>query len=306
MQTNWILSRRTFLQKTGVAGALMSLGAWPGCSAGSNPVLRLGLLTDTHYADREPAGLRFYRESIPKMQECIERMNREKVDFVVHIGDFKDEDPEPDEKRTLSFLNRLEDVFSQFQGPRYHVLGNHDIDSISKEQFLARVENTGIPSSASYYSFDKRGFHFVVLDANFREDGVAYEKGNFTWTDTYIPSEQRNWLREDLNQTNKPTIVFVHQILDPEQTIEHQVKNAAEVRQILEESGRVIAVFQGHQHEGAYHLVNDVHYYTLLAMVDYSGEENNSYAILDVFPNGDLVVNGYRRVKDWEMKNVAS
>ena len=29
--------------------------------------LRFGIITDSHYADREPAGTRFYRDALPKM-----------------------------------------------------------------------------------------------------------------------------------------------------------------------------------------------------------------------------------------------
>lgn len=303
---NWSLSRRTFLKASAATTALLTLGGWPACSSESGIVLRIGLLTDTHYADRPAAGVRYYRESLNKIAECVSRMNQEKADFAVHIGDFKDEDAEPVETRTLQYVSKLEQAFALFQGPRYHVLGNHDIDSISKEQFLTRVENTGIPSDQSYYSFDQKDFHFVVLDATFRQDGVPYDKGNFEWTDTYIPPAQLDWLREDLNNTQLPVIVFVHQLLDPEQTIEHRIKNDAEVRQILEDSGQVLAVFQGHQHKGGYHLVNGIHYYTLIAMVDGSGPENNSYAILDVYTNGDLIVNGFRKTEDRALTNKIS
>jgi hypothetical protein len=40
-----------------------------------------------------------------------------------------------------------------------------DADSISKEQFSDSVENTGINAGRTYYSFDFKGAHFVVLDA---------------------------------------------------------------------------------------------------------------------------------------------
>ena len=304
MKNTWIISRRQFLKASSSAALLLTTGAYWACNDPNKPILRIGLVTDTHYADREPAGVRYYRESIPKLQECVNLMNQEKVDLMVHIGDFKDEDPEPQEASTLQYVSDLEAVYAQFKGPRYHVLGNHDLDSINKDQFLERVENTGIDPTSSYYSFDQNGIHIIILDATFRQDGTAYDKGNFEWTDTFIPHEQLNWLQEDLAETNKLTLVFVHQLLDPEQTIEHQVKNAAKVRKILENSGRVLAVFQGHQHEGGYHLINNIHYYTLQAVVDHSGTENNSYAILEVKPTGDLVVNGYRRAEGREMGKI--
>lgn len=298
---DWVLTRRTFLKTTAATATLMALGSWPSCHNEPEIALRAGLLTDTHFARRPSNNTRYYEESLAKLREAVELMNREKVDLAVHIGDFKDEDPEPVESRTLGYVSELEQAFSAFGGPRYHVLGNHDMDSISKEQFLVRVENTGIESGRSYYSFDQKGFHFIILDANFRQDGAPYDKGNFDWKDTNIPEDQLDWLRTDLAATQLPAIIFVHQLLDPEQTIEHRIRNGAAVRAVLEDAGRVLAVFQGHQHQGGYHLVNGIHYYTLPAMVEGSGPENSSYAILDIHSNGDLVLNGYRRATDREM-----
>ncbi len=298
MKPTWTLSRKTFLKACAGTAVVGTVGALAGCKPSNGPVLRIGLVSDTHYADRPPAGIRFYKESISKFQECVEKMNEEQVDFMVHIGDFKDEDSEPVESRTLQYVHDLEAVYAQFKGPRYHVLGNHDIDSISKKQFLGAIENTGVDPQATYYSFDKEGYHFVVLDATFRQDGVAYDKGNFDWKDTFIPEEQLSWLAADLEATDQPTLVFVHQLLDSEQTIEHQIKNAAAVRKVLEASKKVLAVFHGHQHKGGHHEINGIHYYTMKAVVDNSGPENNSYAILEVNRSGDLTVKGYRRIED--------
>jgi len=100
--------------------------------------LRFGIVTDIHYADTAVRGLHHYRESMDKLAECIAFMNDKKVDFLVELGDFKDEDKPAFEGSTLSYLEDIEKVFGQFNENRYHVLGNHDLDSISKEQFLAR------------------------------------------------------------------------------------------------------------------------------------------------------------------------
>ena len=161
----------------------------------------LAIVTDCHYADADAAGTRFYRESLDKLSECVERMNAEEVDFLVELGDFKDQDRKPVENRTLGYLQKVEAVFRGFSGPRYHVLGNHDMDSLSKRQFLENVENTGIDADRSYYSFDVRGLHCIVLDANYRADGSDYDHGNFDWTDANIPSHELDWLRQDLAAT---------------------------------------------------------------------------------------------------------
>ena len=218
-------------------------------------------------------------------------MNEQKVDFLVELGDFKDQDSPPTEQKTLSYLRAIETIFCKFNGPTYHVLGNHDLDSLSKAQFMTNIENTGIGSDTSYYSFDSNGVHFVVLDANYKSDGADYDHGNFDWTDANIPPAELQWLRRDLAASRGAVIVLIHQLLDG--TGSHYVKNAAEVRQVLEQSGRILAVFQGHQHNGGYSQIEGIHYYTLKAVVEGSGPESNSYAIVEANPDGSITVTGY-------------
>jgi 3',5'-cyclic AMP phosphodiesterase CpdA len=255
--------------------------------------VKFGIVTDCHYADADTAGTRFYRHSLEKLAECVEAMNAQQVDFLVELGDFKDQDSPPIERKTLSYLRAVESVFCKLKGPAYHVLGNHDLDSLSKAQFLNNIENTGINSSKSFYSFDFSGVHFVVLDANYKSDGSDYDHGNFDWTDANIPSHELQWLKRDLATSRGAVIVLIHQLLDGAGS--HYVNNAAEVRQILEQSSRVLAVFQGHRHDGSYSQIERIHYYTLKAVVEGSGLENNSYAIVEVQPDMSITVTGYRK-----------
>jgi predicted phosphodiesterase len=294
---NWVITRRGFLKAS--AATLAGITIAP-LSCTQRAALgrrrgnaRFGIVTDSHYADAEAVGSRYYRHSLDKLTECIELMNTQKVDFLIELGDFKDQDKPPVEQKTITYLQAVETVFQKFNGPTYHVLGNHDMDSISKEQFLTNVENTGIDQSKSYYSFDFNGLHFVVLDANYKTDGTDYNHGNFDWTDTNIPPAELNWLREDLAAARWPTIVFIHQLLDGTGSV--YVNNATDIRQILEQSGKVTAVFQGHHHEGSYSYIEGIHYYTLKAMVEGPGEENNSYAIVEFLPDHSTTITGYRK-----------
>ena len=255
--------------------------------------VRFGIVTDCHYADADTVGTRFYRYSLDKLGECVEAMNEQQVDFIVELGDFKDQDSPPAEQKTLSYLQAVESVFCKFDGPTYHVLGNHDQDSLSKVQFLTNIENTGIDPGRSYYSFDSNGVHFVVLDANYKSDGTDYDHGNFDWTDANVPPAELQWLRRDLAASSGPVIVLIHQLLDGAGS--HYVNNAAEVRQILEQSGRILAVFQGHYHDGGYSLIEGIHYYTLKAVVEGPGQKNNSYAIVEIRPDISITVTGYRK-----------
>mgnify|MGYP001356971619 CR=1 FL=1 len=292
----WPTNRRAFLRSAAVvvAGpALVSLSCAPGnrSTRASRPV-RFGVVTDCHYADAKPAGTRFYRDSLDKLSECVARMNAECVDFLIELGDFKDQDAPSVESRTLEYLRKIEDVFCGFAGRRYHALGNHDMDSLSKWQFLENVENTGIDSTRSYYSFDVSGLHCVVLDANYRADGADYDHGDFDWTDANVSADELEWLRRDLAASEGDALVFIHQLLDGKGSV--YVKNAAEVRRILQDSGKVLAVFQGHHHEGSYSRIEGIHYYTLKGMIEGQGPENSSYAIVELRNGRDLAVMGYR------------
>jgi predicted phosphodiesterase len=300
---NWVITRRDFLKASaatlaGMAIAPLSCTQWT-TSGQKRGIARLGIVTDSHYADADTIGSRYYRHSLDKMNECVELMNEKKVNFLIELGDFKDQNNPGVEQKTLTYLVAIEKVFQNFKGPTYHVLGNHDMDSISKEQFLTNVKNTSIDPSKSYYSFDFNGVHFVVLDANYKADGTDYDHGNFNWTDANIPPAELNWLKQDLTATRGPAIVFIHQLLDGTGPV--YVNNAADIRQILEQSGKVTAVFQGHHHEGSYSYIEGIHYYTLKAMVEGPGQENNSYAIVEILPDQTINVTGYRKAVSKEL-----
>jgi 3',5'-cyclic AMP phosphodiesterase CpdA len=295
------MTRRRFLDSSAILAAGLAIVLLATCvpprisPPREKPTrLRFGIITDLHYADIDPSGARSYRESLVKLEECIRVMNDQKADFLVELGDFKDQDKvNPTEGKTLSYLRRIEDVFEKFDGPRYHVLGNHDVDSLSKPQFLKSARNLGIPLDQSYYSFGVKGVRFIVLDANFRSDGTSYDRGNFVWEDANIPAAELNWLKRELASSAKPAMVFIHHQLDGEGA--YYVKNAAEVRRALESSGKVLAVIQGHRHEGQLSIMNHIPFYTLKAAVEGSGAGNNSYALVEIDRDFNLMITGFRK-----------
>lgn len=246
---------------------------------------RFGIVTDCHYADPDPypSDTRYTAHSLDKLGDCLTTMNDEEVDFLIELGDFIEGD----------YLEVIENKFQMFNGPTYHVLGNHDVHHMQMAQFLVNVTNTGIDSSLNYYSFDVNRLHCIVLDANYRGDGNYYDKSDLLdWWETYVHPDELTWLEADLAATAKPTIVFIHQLLSgPDSDWMHHVRNAYNVRQILENSGKVLAVFQGHYHPGyCCKLTNGIHYYTLKAMVEDSWPSNNFYAIVEIQPCGNIAV----------------
>jgi hypothetical protein len=294
-----VLLDLTPMAKRLVAAALLVVAlAVPAAQA--PPLVRFGVVTDVHYADIDPAGSRTYRESDDKLAECVQVMNAKGVAFLLELGDFKDQDRTPGEARTLKYLETVESVFADFRGPRYHVIGNHDTDSLSKAQFLAAAPNTGIVPDATRYTFVSGGVRFVVLDANHKSDGSDYDHGNFDWSDSNIDAPQLGWLAKTLAGSAEPAIVFVHQQLDG--TDAYCVKNAAEVRAVLEQSGKVIAVLQGHRHEGGFSAINGIPYFTFTGLIEGAGPWNSSYSIVDVMPDLSVRILGYRRAETRSFK----
>ncbi|MCY4161849.1 MAG: metallophosphoesterase, partial [Flavobacteriaceae bacterium] len=162
LSSQWVISRRKFIWQSSLTTLAMTSG-FSLTTTKNN--LRFGLTADSHYAKRPQRGTRFYNESHLKMREFVQIMNQKKVDFIMHLGDMKDQDENEKEQDTLNYLNIIESEFSNFNGPKYHCVGNHDVDSITKSQFLNGIENTNIPKTNSYYSFDFNPFHCIVLDA---------------------------------------------------------------------------------------------------------------------------------------------
>lgn len=266
--------RRDFLRAGVVLAGTTALGLSARAGAGPARGISVGIFSDSHYADRERRGSRHYRDSAAKLTEFVQAMNKAKPSFAIVLGDFVDKGKTLEAE--LAYLKRIEGIYRTFRGPRHHVIGNHDVATFSKDQFVA---GTGMP--APHYSFESGPFHGIVLDANYKKDFSPYNAGNFHWTQTYVPPDEQKWLKADLAATKKPSLVFIHQCLDDEKGA-HGVKNAPDVRKILEESGKVLAVFHGHNHRGAFRRIRGIPYLTMRAMVEGPGLENNAYALATI------------------------
>jgi len=269
------LSKRQFLQQTSMAfgATILSL---PFSTKGTgmtqqHSTISFALLADIH-ADLIP-------DKKERLEEFIEEAISKEVDFILQLGDFCFP-----KKENLDFLS----IWNQFKGLKYHVLGNHDMDVSSKEETMAfwKMEK-------KYYSFDCKDFHFVVLDANYLFiDGQYknYEYANFYINDnsrTFINPTQIEWLIQDLEQTNLPTIIFSHQsLVNPIWGI----KNRIQIQELLEKENqragfqKIIACFNGHDHIDFYRMLNRIHYIEINSMsYQWLGEK---YSNKDRYPAG--------------------
>lgn len=287
-----MLSRRAFLQNSTLC--LAGFSGLQAADSDAKPLIKVGLMTDLHYADKPPTKTRFYREALAKLDEAVEVMNREKPALVVELGDFIDQADSVD--REIEWLRTMESHFARLSMPRHYVLGNHCVGTLTKQEFAANTKASG-----GFESFEAGGVTFVILDSCFRSDGTSYSRKNFDWKDANVPKDELAWLDSQLSKASGPVIVLAHQRLDADKA--HAVQNAAEVRSLLEKSGKVLAVFQGHSHKNDYQQIAGIHYTTLVAMVEGSGAENNGYTMLDVLADGSLRLNGFRKQANRDLKH---
>ncbi len=287
---------------------LGSLGRWGDTRATENPVkptaesvmpvVRFGISADDHLiGGRTPGHLSFTQNFVKAMQQW-------QPDFVIDLGDFACQCAEGQTTPQLhdcqlEYLKLHWALFSSVPCPAYIVIGNHDVgwiegsdeviepedlyrrshggEDITKAEFLAVTEMPG-----RYYSFDVKGYHFIVLDGNNKpraedqpdHDGVC---GHYA-----IDEAQRAWLAQDLaTNRGKMKVVFCHEELHhtpPEGSGEggdvpfppvgkevSYVGNGWQVREMLAADGKVIACFFGHKHRNRWAVYGGVNYITLAA-----------------------------------------
>ncbi len=204
-------------------------------------------------------------------------MNDEvKPDLFVNLGDdIEDESRNVDLERYESCQALLREV----RAPLANVAGNHDTVHLNRED-LNRVWRREGPL---YYSFDQGPFHFVVLHTLENKD-----------VEIRLPQAQLEWVAADLHRARSPTLVFMHHSAS-EQCLEDSrwfrglshlalVKERAELRNILEASGNVRAVFNGHVHRNHADVIRGIPYITVQSLIenlddDAPGRAASAYAI---------------------------
>ncbi|HEY6728461.1 MAG TPA: metallophosphoesterase [Polyangiaceae bacterium] len=251
--------------------------------------MRIALFTDQHFG---PAASfhgklrKLSHHAAALTERFVDKMQREvQPDLVVNLGDvLEDESEALDTQRYQQFLGILAPLACRVE----HVIGNHDSVYLSDET-LARMLGT----RSLYRSVDVAGVHVVVLRSVERKD-----------RDVRLPDEQLRWLEADLDRASLPTVVCIHHPLsDLELTGNRwfekaphicRVANRREVRALLERSGRVRAVFNGHAHWNHLDVVGGIPYVTLQSLVenvddDAPGRAAAAHAVVDISPKRLLV-----------------
>lgn len=251
--------------------------------ADAEDAVRFGLITDVHAHDTDsPVEGKWMTHTEERLAAFTDAMNTWAPEFIVQLGDFINgwvvlgADP-GDAARIPDILAWADALYGAFDGARYHVIGNHDVYNLDKQQYT-----TILGIDRTFYSFDVGGFHFVVLDVQFAEDGSDLAH-TYTGVAGFAPGPELDWLHADLAASDAPTVVFVHQMLDAyiEEWGRAIVANQPDVQAVLAGDGDVIAVFQGHDHDNVYHLIDGIHYVTFEALVDQGTPPSWAHVTLD-------------------------
>ena len=207
--------------------------------------IRFGICADIHKDIMHDADAR--------LTAFIKESSKREPDFIIELGDFC---------RPYAYNREFLSIWNSFHGDKYHVIGNHEMDGGFSRQEV--IDYLGSP--ARYYSFDKNGFHFIVLDGNDHNPSLAGATGY----PRYIGEDQKNWLINDLRSTKYPVVIFSHQSLENEEGIE----NRQQIRDILESENlsagfkKIIACFSGHHHTDYAANINGISYIQINSMSD--------------------------------------
>lgn len=279
------MNRRDFIK--GVAG-------WGAGAALLSSCSKLGLDTDgteekTHHSSKRFSFVHITDQHIQRKRsgdkgylKCIKTIKAEKPKphFAVMGGDMPFDGNYNPKEKFIDEIHLYRDITNELGIPYFHCMGNHDVlgwhprrkvpaddPDLGKKCIMDILE---WPSS--YYSFDYKGWHFVVLDCI--KGIVDPEKG--TTHVIEIDEEQMDWLGADLGRAHgKPIVAFTHVAAfcnigqiggDKERkAMDGMVINNNKDLRLLLERHKVKALVQGHSHDVQNFFYNGVWYVTTAA-----------------------------------------
>jgi hypothetical protein len=179
------LTRREWLRLS--AGALLSLGVWPGRLRGADAPgtddFTFIAVNDLHAL--EDACRPWFDDVVRQMKASAPT-----AEFCLLGGDLAD-------NGTAAQLTLIKDSFSALGIPCHAVVGNHDYLSDTDRSAYERI----FPEQINYF-FTHRGWQIIGLDSS---EGTK-------WKDTRISSTTLTWLDQNLSKMDlrRPTILFTH------------------------------------------------------------------------------------------------
>lgn len=205
--------------------------------------------------------------------QAIDTINKLNPDFVITGGDLIMDALGQTYGRADSLYKLYKETASNFEMPVYNTLGNHEIYGIYKQsgadrnhpEFGEKMFDKEI--GKSYYSFDHKGWHFIILNSvEETYTGNAYEG--------FIDAAQIEWLKSDLAKVDQKTPIAIsthiplttvywriYDTPNEPNTPSIAVKNTPELLKLFEDHNLKL-VLQGHMHIIEEIKVNGITYLT--------------------------------------------
>jgi Icc protein len=249
------MDRRKFLKTAAMTGAAAAVAGsttldWALASEAPGSFDFI-FFTDTHI---EPE-----LDAAHGCEMCFQKIAAIKSDFAIMGGDHVYDVLGVDGKRAATVYDLYQKAQQSLQMPIHQVIGNHDVFGILTKSGVA-PSDPGYAKKMyedrhgkTYYSFDHKGYRFIVLDSIQPTEDRLWEGR--------IDERQLRWLAGDLGAvpTNTPVVAAVHVPLVtgftnyaekptvPPKYNTLTVENAREVLAAFE-GHNLIAVLQGHTH----------------------------------------------------------
>ncbi|XP_021720162.1 manganese-dependent ADP-ribose/CDP-alcohol diphosphatase-like [Chenopodium quinoa] len=305
---------------------------------GKQPLFPFGVISDVQYADipdgRSFLGVpRYYRHSVLVLERAVQKWNSlQNLSFAVNFGDIVDGFCPKDQ--SLNAVKMVASKFEEFNGPVYHMIGNHCLYNLSRETLLPLLK---IPSHdcSAYYDFSPTpGYRLVVLDGydisvigwpqdhpksmeavRFLKEknpnldknspvGLSDLERRFLMFNGAIGREQLEWLDQVLqNATDlkQKVIICCHLPLDPGATTpEALLWNYNEVMDVIRKYKCVKVCLGGHEHRGGYSVdSHGVHHRIFEAALE-CPPSSDAFGYVDVYDDRISLV-GTDRMKSTDM-----
>jgi 3',5'-cyclic-AMP phosphodiesterase len=246
-----ILSRRKFLKSLAAAGAAMALPRLAASNQAPPGSFDFVFFTDTHIQPELDAA--------HGCDMCFRKIASTNPEFAIMGGDHVYDAFGVNKVRAGMVYDLYKRTEQSLGMPLHHTIGNHDIFGVLARSGIAPTDPAYGKKmyqdrmGQTFYSFDHKGYHFVVLDSIQPTDDRMWE--------ARVDEEQLHWLRGDLKRlgAHVPVIVTIHCPLVTAFATYAQVvtvgrkyntmtvANAPEVLEVFEDAN-VLAVLQGHTH----------------------------------------------------------
>lgn len=238
---------------------------------------RIVIFSDLHYAPEKPVnnGSIIYRKLMeyaePLLQKLIHKINNElKPNLVLNLGDLVEDFNDHD--KDIINLKYIWKKFQKINVPFYSCIGNHDLRSMSSRNEVEKI----MEYKHSTFSFNIDNLHVVIL-GTYVNNKLGTDSGGIFKTQ-YISKEDLEWLKEDLERYNLPTIICTHFGIAEddmkgnwwfESCPEHALLgNRKELKEIIKNNKNILAVFSGHQHWTKKIVEDEISYYIIGSMTE--------------------------------------